>query len=116
MNTFTVVLNISKILSTGINNAIPSAGNPNVPAITTADNKLALAEIFGMIRAVSVPLGIAAGLTGQTIANIEVHGMIPRVDTAEMLAKALGMSPSWLAFGVGKPLVAETPATDLATD
>ena len=61
-------------------------------------------------------LGIAAGLTGQTIANIEVHGMIPRVDTAEMLAKALGMSPSWLAFGVGKPLVAETPATDLATD
>lgn len=46
-------------------------------------------------------LGNAAGLTGQTVANIEVHGMIPRVDTVEMLAKVLGRSPSWLAFGLG---------------
>lgn len=43
-------------------------------------------------------MGPAAGLTGQTVANIEVHGMLPRVDTAEMLAKVLGMSASWLAF------------------
>ena len=34
-------------------------------------------------------LGNAAGLTGQTVANIEVHGMIPRVDTVELLARAL---------------------------
>lgn len=45
-------------------------------------------------------LGRAAGLSGQTIANIEVHGMIPRVDTVEMLAEALGLRPSWLAFGL----------------
>lgn len=44
-------------------------------------------------------LGIAAGLTGQTVANIEVKGMSPRVDTAEMLARVLKVSPSWLAFG-----------------
>ena len=44
-------------------------------------------------------LGDAAGLTGQTVANIEVHGMLPRVDTVEMLAKILDISPSWLAFG-----------------
>lgn len=46
-------------------------------------------------------LGNAAGLTGQTVANIEVHGMLPRVDTVEMLAKMLDISPSWLAFGFG---------------
>lgn len=44
-------------------------------------------------------LGNASGLTGQTVANIEVHGMVPRVDTVEMLAKVLGVTPSWLAFG-----------------
>ncbi len=44
-------------------------------------------------------LGLAAGLTGQTVANIEVKGMIPRVDTVEMLAKVLGVTSSWLAFG-----------------
>ncbi len=43
-------------------------------------------------------LGLSAGLSGQTVANIEVHGMIPRVDTVEMLANALGVSASWLAF------------------
>lgn len=43
-------------------------------------------------------LGNAAGLTGQTVANIEVRGMLPRVDTVEMLASALDVSPSWLAF------------------
>jgi transcriptional regulator with XRE-family HTH domain len=44
-------------------------------------------------------LGLAAQLTGQTVANIETGRMIPRVDTVEMLAGALGVSPSWLAFG-----------------
>jgi transcriptional regulator with XRE-family HTH domain len=61
-------------------------------------------------------LGNSSELTGQTVANIEVHGMIPRVDTVEMLAKALGVSPSWLAFGsaaVISPLV-ETHADEKA--
>lgn len=44
-------------------------------------------------------LGLASGLTGQTVANIEVKGMMPRVDTVEMLAKVLEVSASWLAFG-----------------
>lgn len=44
-------------------------------------------------------LGLIAGLTGQTVANIEVHGMNPRVDTVEILAKALKVKASWLAFG-----------------
>lgn len=56
-------------------------------------------------------LGNAAGLTGQTVANIEVHGMIPRVDTAEMLANELGISPSWLAFGISLTADHEHPST-----
>lgn len=44
-------------------------------------------------------LGIASGLTGQTVANIEVKGMMPRVDTVEMLARVLGVTAGWLAFG-----------------
>lgn len=47
-------------------------------------------------------LGLASGLTGQTVANIEVKGMIPRVDTVEMLAKALGVSAGWLAFNANR--------------
>ena len=43
-------------------------------------------------------LGNAAGLTGQTVANIEVHGMMPRVDTVEMLARVLDVTAGWLAF------------------
>jgi DNA-binding XRE family transcriptional regulator len=45
-------------------------------------------------------LGNAAGLTGQTVANIEVHGMMPRVDTVEMLARVLGVTAGWLGFGM----------------
>ncbi len=35
---------------------------------------------------------------GQAVANIEVKGMIPRVDTLEMLAKVLEVTVNWLAF------------------
>ena len=53
----------------------------------------------GMSRAA---LGRAAALTGQTIANIEEGGMVPKIDTVELLAKALNVSPSWLAFGLSE--------------
>jgi len=44
-------------------------------------------------------LGLAAQVAGQAIANIEVKGTLPRVDTLELIAKALGVLPGWLAFG-----------------
>lgn len=44
-------------------------------------------------------LGKQGGVSGQTVANIEDKGMMPGVDTAEQLAKALEVSPCWLAFG-----------------
>lgn len=52
-------------------------------------------------------LGITSQLTGQTVANIETGRMIPRVDTVEMLARALDVTPSWLAFGMLLPSLAE---------
>lgn len=56
-------------------------------------------------------LGLASGLTGQTVANIEVKGMSPRVDTVEMLAKVLKVSAGWLGFG-GKDVAPGTPLSE----
>lgn len=73
---------------------------PAVPAasfVATVGERLAAArQQRGLTRKA---LGIAAQLTGQTVANIETGRMIPQVHTVEMLAGALGVSPSWLAFG-----------------
>ena len=44
-------------------------------------------------------LGRQSGVSGQTVSNIEDKGYMPGVDTAEQLAKALEVSPCWLAFG-----------------
>jgi len=47
-------------------------------------------------------LGIAAEITGQTVANIE-GGKLPGVDVAEALAQALRISPCWLAWAESEP-------------
>ena len=54
-------------------------------------------------------LGIAAQLAGQAIANIEQKGVLPRVDALERIAKALGVSPGWLAFGESTAIEEEVP-------
>src|SRR5438105_2603633 len=45
-------------------------------------------------------LSVAAGLSPPTAANIESGGDMPAIDTVEHLARALGVAPCWLAFGV----------------
>lgn len=76
----------------GPENAVPAE-----PTATAIGQRLEAArKARGMTRQA---LGFAAGLTGQTVANIEVKGMSPRVDTVEMLAKSLQVEASWLAFG-----------------
>lgn len=71
-----------------------------------------LAETRQRVGLTRKALGIAAQLTGQTVANIETGRMVPRVDTVEMLARALGVSPSWLAFGGSAACPAQAnPAT-----
>lgn len=47
-------------------------------------------------------LGARAQLSGTAVALIEDGRTVPRVDTAEQLAHALEVSPSWLAFGEGE--------------
>ena len=41
-----------------------------------------------------------AGLSHTAVGNIE-RGTMPGLDTAEALAKVLGVSPGWLAYGLG---------------
>ena len=45
-------------------------------------------------------LAIAAGLGRNALYGLESGERIPRVDTVELLADALHVSPCWLAFGV----------------
>ena len=61
-----------------------------------------------------------AGLSHTAVGNIE-RGTMPGLDTAEALAKALGVSPGWLAYGLGpmelpnrrttRPAAAAAPAS-----
>ena len=46
-------------------------------------------------------LSTAAGVSVQTWSIAESGKVAPRVDTAERMAVALGVAPSWLAFGEG---------------
>ena len=47
-------------------------------------------------------LATAAGLSHTAVGNVE-RGTMPTVATAESLATALGVSPGWLAYGLGPP-------------
>lgn len=47
-------------------------------------------------------LGARAQLSGTAVALIEDGRTVPRVDTVEQLAHALGVPPAWLAFGEGE--------------
>ena len=46
-------------------------------------------------------LGKTAGTTGTTVQSIEDGRTMPGVDTVEQLAKALKVTPCWLAYGSG---------------
>lgn len=45
-------------------------------------------------------LAAAAGLGRNSLYGLELGERIPRVDTVELLADALRVSPCWLAFGI----------------
>jgi transcriptional regulator with XRE-family HTH domain len=45
-------------------------------------------------------LATAAGVSHTAVGNVE-RGTMPGLDTAEALAVALGVSPAWLAYGLG---------------
>jgi transcriptional regulator with XRE-family HTH domain len=56
-------------------------------------------------------LSAAAGMSHNAVAQLETGARVPRLDTIAKLAKALAVSPCWLAFGVELPC---EQAADLA--
>ncbi len=46
-------------------------------------------------------LSAAAGISVQAWSNAEAGKVVPRVDTCERMAVALGVAPRWLAYGEG---------------
>ena len=46
-------------------------------------------------------LARAAGLTDTAVRTTETGATMPGIDTAEALSNALGVSPGWLAYGLG---------------
>jgi transcriptional regulator with XRE-family HTH domain len=53
-----------------------------------------LRDVRSTLGLTRTTLADAAQTTRQTITNIETGGMLPKVDTVELLATALGVSPS----------------------
>ena len=48
-------------------------------------------------------LAVVAKCSESTISDIEgASGRMPQIDTLEVLARVLGVSPGWLAYGDGK--------------
>ena len=54
-------------------------------------------------------LALKARCTNSTIIEVEAGKRMPQIDTIEVLARALGVSPGWLAYGDG-------PAPDWYTE
>lgn len=51
-------------------------------------------------------LSLDAGLANNAVANLETAARVPGIDTIELLARALSLSPCWLAFGIEQPCAA----------
>lgn len=47
-------------------------------------------------------LATLSGCQYSTIVAVELSNRMPQITTVEILARALGVSPGWLAFGDGK--------------
>lgn len=79
----------------------------DVPWEPREGDELRSAGLSDRVKAIRKALGVSMETVGRrlatsasTIQHIERGGM-PTLDTLEALAKALGVSPAWLAFGIG---------------
>jgi len=79
-------------------------GRPN-PKFKTFPARLGRARKAAGLSYAS--LAEAAGLTSATAHALENGGNLPRIDTVEKLARALNLSPCWLAFGLDAPQSAD---------
>lgn len=72
----------------------------------TCDGMGARLQAVRVERAITkAELGRLAGLTAPSISQIEKGGQ-SGVEAIEAIAKALGVSPGWLAYGIGSQVVA----------
>lgn len=51
----------------------------------------------------------AANLNPQAVTFIERRGTLPRLDTLEAIARAMGVAPGWLAYGDDEPAITGHP-------
>lgn len=51
----------------------------------------------------AVALSEKAGLSGPVVPRLEAGPGLPKLPTLELLARALQLSPGWLAYGLGEP-------------
>ncbi len=72
-------------------------GRPNPLHYTLAERLKKARKAANMTRQA---LSLKAGLANDTALRIEAEGRVPAVDTIERLARALNLSPCYLAFGV----------------
>lgn len=89
---------------------LPSAvvrGMPNPLHFTFADRLRRSRKAAGLLAA---GLSRAAGLDKNTVGLLEAGPGLPKLSTVEKLARALGLSPGWLAFGLGEPAAAPASA------
>lgn len=56
-------------------------------------------------------LGHKVGRDAEVAAYVETGQRLPTVGTIARLASGLGISPAWLAYGLGEPTSESTPAT-----
>src|SRR5580658_1885521 len=54
-----------------------------------------------------VQLAEVAGLSRPAVGDTESRGHVPRLDKVEKLARALKLSPCWLAYGIEAPAIEE---------
>ena len=79
---------------------IESDGNQPIEGLRCEGVALRLRQTRIHIGLSGLALATAAGLSHTAVGNVE-RGTVPTIATAEALATALGVSPGWLAYGVG---------------
>jgi transcriptional regulator with XRE-family HTH domain len=89
----------------GLSPAFLAYGLPTEP--TPPSDGLHSVGVAARLRETRILLGLsvlalatAAGLSHTAVGNVE-RGTMPSIATAEALAVALGVSPAWLAYGLG---------------
>lgn len=99
-------------LAYGVEGDAPVVNEGQLPLCTGMGARLlAQREARALSRSA---LGQLADVSHTTLGNIEAGRTMPSVSLAEQVAKALGVSPAWLAYGEGLQVLPKPPRRKLA--